>query len=223
MFAAFAQLPDPAFRDVLLRALGLTIALFVLIGMAAGYGLSLVPDLPWAWLGLIIDWLAGAGLLAASVFLLLPVATVFGGLFMDRVADAVEAWHYTDKPPAMGQTLAEGLLTGLSFFRGDGRAQSACPAALYPVSAGDLVAERLADRPGVFRVAAQRRHPPREVKALRWANRLCLLAAGIPQALLMSVPVVNFVAPVFATAVMVHVYWWVKGRDEIETQPSSRT
>lgn len=211
---AFAQLPDPAFRGVLARALGLTLALFIILGMAAGYGLSLVPAFGWSWINTLVDWLAGAGLVAASVFLLLPVASIFGALFMDRVASAVEAKHYPGGPAAKGQSIAEGLVSGLAFFGTMVLYNLLAlpfyflfPPAIWVLN-GWLIGREY------FELAAFRHHSPKEAKAMRRASRPQLLMAGIPLALLMSVPIVNFIAPVFATAVMVHVYWRARNKAE---------
>ena len=47
---------------------------------------------------------------------MVPVASAFTGLFLDDVADAVEARHYPDLPPAPRLGLAESLREALGFW-----------------------------------------------------------------------------------------------------------
>jgi uncharacterized protein involved in cysteine biosynthesis len=54
--------------------------------------------------------------------------------------------------------------------------------------------------------------PPDEAKAMRRANRGAVFLAGMPIALLVSIPVVNLATPLFATAMMVHTHKRLSGR-----------
>ncbi len=83
---------------MLLLGLGLTIALLVALSIAAGWLVGwLVPDtlsLPWigqvGFLDPLASGLSVVAVLGLSVFLMVPVASAFTGLFLDDVADAVE-------------------------------------------------------------------------------------------------------------------------------------
>ena len=99
---ALAQTGDPVFRRVIW--LGLALALALLFAM---YALLLLviqlftPDsltLPIAGevrgLGTLLSFGSLFFMLVLSVFLMVPVASAFTGLFLDDVADAVEARHY---------------------------------------------------------------------------------------------------------------------------------
>ena len=104
---ALGQMSDPRFLRVVLFGIALTIAL--LIGIYAGFlqvidwfipetlTLPLVGEITW------VDNLLGWGslllLLVLSVFLMVPVAAAFAGLFLEGVANAVEDRHYRDLPP----------------------------------------------------------------------------------------------------------------------------
>ncbi|MCK0140822.1 EI24 domain-containing protein, partial [Aliiroseovarius sp. F20344] len=98
-FRALGQLSDPRFRNVLLKGLGLTVGLLVAVtfGMTWLVGF-LVPDtLSLPFIGE-VNWIEGLALWASillmivlSVVLMVPVAGAFTGLFLDEVADAVEA------------------------------------------------------------------------------------------------------------------------------------
>ena len=85
MFDAFAkalqQMPDPAFRKVLIKSISLTIVVFVvLLGLAYYLVVPLIViDISW------LDWLsefAGILVFLVAAFLLFPaVATLFVSLF----------------------------------------------------------------------------------------------------------------------------------------------
>ncbi|MEL6208546.1 MAG: EI24 domain-containing protein, partial [Pseudomonadota bacterium] len=99
---ALHQIGDPRFRRVLFIGLGLTVVLLIAV-YAIFLGLLnwFLPDtMTIPWLGEVTwvdDLLSGASilvLLALSVFLMVPVASAFTSLFLDDVADAVEARHF---------------------------------------------------------------------------------------------------------------------------------
>ena len=121
---ALRQLSDPRFLRVLVTGLALTIALLVglywVLSVAIGW---LIPDtLSLPWIGEIggidaaLSWAAIPVMLLASVFLMVPVASAFTGIFLDQIADAVEDRHYPTLPPARRLGLAEGLVDALKFL-----------------------------------------------------------------------------------------------------------
>ena len=57
-----------------------------------------------------------------------------------------------------------------------------------------------------FELAAMRHVPPAEAKKLRQANGLTVFLCGLIIAGIASVPILNFITPLFATAFMVHMY-----------------
>ncbi|MCP1336472.1 EI24 domain-containing protein [Futiania mangrovi] len=210
---AFAQMTDPAFRGVLWRALALTAGLLAALGLAAKWAIGLIPATGYGWLDSIIDILAGAGAVLGLAVLLLPVASLFAGLFLDEVADAVERRHYPTGIPARPQGIVEGLLTGLTFLGAMVLLNllvlpvyvifaPLAPVLFYLVN-GWLVGREF------FELAALRHGSPAEAKALRLRHRGRVLTAGVALAFLLTIPVLNLIIPLFATAVMVHVYWSV--------------
>ena len=58
-----------------------------------------------------------------------------------------------------------------------------------------------------------------EARALRKANRLTILSSGLIIAGLASVPILNLVTPLFATAFMVHVYKDIARRSGVRLAP----
>lgn len=215
--AALGQAGDPRFRRVLLAGVALTLALLVAL-YAAGVGVIqwLVPDtadLPL--LGPVggIDTALSVGsvvlMLFASVFLMVPVASAFTGLFLEQVADAVEDRHYPALPAPRPLGLAEGITGALRFF---GLVLGANLVALliWPF-AGPFVPLLFWSVNGYllgreyFTLVAQRRMDRPAAAALWRANRARIWGAGVLMAAPLSLPLVNLVIPVLGVATFTHL------------------
>lgn len=181
------------------------------IDPASVWGLSTLIE----WFGEYFDWIAGfafAGVMLVATFLLFPaVVTILVGLLLDQVVDAVEAKHYPGLGQARKQSIGEILVTTIKFaailillnllalpfyilliF---------IPGAnliLYYVLNGYLIGREY------FELVAYRRLEPGEAVALRRRNRAYVFAAGVTLTFLMTIPVVNLIAPVVGAAFMVH-------------------
>ncbi len=217
-FRALGQLGDRRFRRVLL--LGFLLALALLAAFYAAF-LQLIwwatPDsveIPFVGPVTGIETLLGWGsllvMLALSVFLMVPVASVFTGLFLEDIADAVEDRHYPALPPATPLPWAEALRQSVNFL-GVVLAVNAVALFLYPMVGpftpvlfwavnGFLLGREY------FTLVALRRLPPAEATAMRRRNRLRLWAAGTLMAAPLSVPVLNLVIPVLGVATFTHLF-----------------
>lgn len=217
-FRALGQIGDRRFRRVLL--LGVLLALALLAGFYAAF-LQLIwwltPDsieIPFVGPVTGIDTLLGWGsllvMLALSVFLMVPVASVFTGLFLEDIVDAVEDRHYPALPPATPLPWAEALRQSVNFL-GVVLAVNLGALFLYPFVGpftpvlfwavnGFLLGREY------FTLVALRRLPPVEAAALRRRNRLRLWAAGTLMAAPLSIPVVNLVVPVLGVATFTHLF-----------------
>jgi CysZ protein len=210
---AFAQLDDPRIQAVIWKSLAGALLAFLLLGIGlwflAGWLVAGFAD----WLG----WLAHFGTVIVTIFLawfLFPVGvTAFVGLFLEDVAAAVEARHYPGRPPARRQGLGVQAWAALRF------AALAIllnlvllPAYLlmllfpplyflvfYAVN-GYLLGREY------FELVAYRRLEERAADELRRARRGRLTMAGVVIALLLTIPVVNLIAPIVATAFALHLF-----------------
>ena len=205
-----AQLPEKPFRRVLLLSLGATILSMVVLFAVVIWATGLIPQFGWSWVNSTIDWLLGFGAVIGSILLILPVAGLFVGLFLDDVAAAVEARYYAGEAPGRSQPFWPGLWTGL-------RLALALVALnlvalplylLFPVinvviflSLNGYLLSR-----EYFELAGHRLLPPGEVRALRRRHRWALMRAGVVVAFVMMIPLVNLIAPLFGTALMVHEF-----------------
>ncbi|MEL7469446.1 MAG: EI24 domain-containing protein [Pseudomonadota bacterium] len=215
---AIGQIPDRRFLIVFLKALGLTIAL--LVGMTAGAGwlASFIPtDLGEWWLigqvelpSLGLQTLAIGAVLFASSFLMIPVAAMFVGLFLDEIADAVEAKHYPDLPEPRRSGLVTDLLKSvrfaavvivlnilaLVFYLLSGPLAPAVFVALN----GYLLGREY------FEMVAARHLPTGEATILRKRNFWRTWLAGILMAIPLVIPVMNLIVPVLGVATITHQF-----------------
>lgn len=215
---AVRQVGDRRFLWVLAKALASTVALLVGLAWMAAWAASGIPtDLGEWWLiGQVTlpeigpESLAVGFVLIASVFLMLPVAALFVGFFLEEVAEAVEARHYPGLPPANPPGLAANLLNAVRFagvvvvvnllglvlylFAGP-----LAPVVFYAVNGyllGREYFELVAARHMGFgpAVAFRRRH---------WARAW---AAGTLMAVPLTIPLVNLLVPVLGVATVTHQF-----------------
>lgn len=221
---ALAQMTDPRFQRVLWLGIGLTLAL--LIGMTAlfvGAINWLTPDsttLPFfgeiRWVGEFFSWAAVGIMLIASVFLMVPVASAFTGLFLDDVAAAVEDRHFPRLPPAPRIGMFEALRDSINFF-GVLVAVNAVALVLYffigPLAPllfwavnGYLLGREY------FQMAAMRRLGRSGATALRRRHGGQIWLAGILMAIPLTVPLVNLLIPVLGAATFTHLFHRLQAR-----------
>jgi CysZ protein len=209
--AALRALRDtfsPELRKVLWKALGLTIALFVLIFMAVQAAFWMLAGFAWPWLETMIAIATGLGLLAGLFFLMAPVTALFAGLFLDDIADLVERKHYSRDPAGSPMPVAQAVLTGLRF----GLLVLAVNLALLPTlllgigAVAMVLANAFLLGREYFEMVAMRHMPADEARRLRKENSPRVLAAGFIPAFLVVIPLVNILTPIFSTAYFVHIF-----------------
>ena len=208
VLTALRDIPTPPFRTVLWKSIGLTLALLAVVWIgtfaAADY---LVVMLPAEW-QTAADWLAGLLLFVGLGFLVAPVAALFAGLYADEVADVVERTRYPTDRPGVPQPLMTGLLTALRFTGFVVLVNIAMlPLLFLPginVPIFLAVNAYLLGRE-YFEQVAMRFRPIEEARALRRAHSGKVMLAGLTIAVVLAVPVVNILTPLYATALMVHV------------------
>ncbi len=218
LLRALGQIGDPAFRSVLLRGVGLTILLLIGVYAALLWLVNwLLPDtvtLPWIGaVGWIDDLASGASILVmlvASVFLMVPVASAFTGLFLDDVADAVEARHYPALSPAPRLGLAESLSEAIGFF---GVIVAANLGALvlylfFPPAAPAIFLAMNGYLLGreYFQMIATRRRGREGARAMLRRHGGTIWLAGALMALPLTVPVLNLLVPIVGAATFTHLY-----------------
>lgn len=213
------DLLSPPFRGVALRSLGMTLLIVVALwalgtraftGLAGDYAGAHPLDVPFFLDGVL--WIAGIfsglALMIGFSFLIAPITAAVAGLFLDEVAEAVERTHYPADPPGRAMALGESLImaarfTGLSLV-----VNLICLILLlvpgvnlvaFFVGNGWLIAREY------FAFAARRLMGKDEARRLAAAHSGAATMAGLAAAIVLSIPFLNFLTPLFATAVMVHL------------------
>jgi CysZ protein len=221
---AFSQMLSPPFRSILLKSTALALVLIVLIGIGLHRLLIWLATLGENWaegmLGggahtslVVVAWIlsiaAGLGIVVGAIFLMPAVTALVGSFFVDDIALEVERSHYPGEPvgtalPVM-RAMVEGVKTALFavlvyvvalpflIFAGAGFV-------IFFVATAYLLGREY------FTLAAMRHHPVAEAKALRKMNQSKVFVAGLFIAAFVSIPIVNLATPLFAMAMMVHVY-----------------
>ena len=213
MFAAFlkafGQLADGTTRRLIWLSLGAAIAVFAALWLTIGTAIESTELFASGWLETIVDVLGWAATLVLTWFLFPAVFTVIASLFLERVAGATEARHYADLPEAPGARLGAALGATAGFLAAMVVLNLVMlifllipplfPFVFYGVN-GYLLGREF------FELVALRRIGLEEVRHLRKAHRGRLFLAGVVIAFLFTIPGLNLVAPVIATAAMVHLF-----------------
>jgi CysZ protein len=207
-FKAFADVTAPEFRKVLWKAIGLSILLFIGIFLAVQAAFWFLTLVPWPWVETLVAIGAGVVLVVAFFFLMVPVTTLFAGLYLDEVAAKIEEKHYANDPLGKPQPFLTSIWLAIQFsllvlvinllalplvFTGFG------VIVLVIINAYLLSRE-------YFEMAARRFMAPAAASDLRKDNAVQIFTAGFLPALMVLVPILNLTVPVFATSYFVHLF-----------------
>ena len=213
MIAAFAkavqQLFDPTFRRVLWRAIGLSLIVFAALLFGLSQAMEMLPSFDWAlldWVAKAAVWLGGIGL---TVLFFPAVATLFIAIYLDDIAQAVERRHYPDDPPGQAVPLGRSIVLSIRFaLLVIALNILVLPLYLFIVSLplifyslnGYLLGREY------FELVARRHVDESTVQQMRKLHGFRVFIAGVVSAVLLTVPLVNLLAPIVATAAMVHLF-----------------
>ena len=170
-------------------------------------GTDILSDYP------LIDTLAfffaGVGIFIGLAYIIAPVSAVVAGYFLDDAAELVEQEHYPSDPPGRPLSFARSLIYGLR-FAGLALLVNAVALILFFIPVVNVAAFFLANGyllgREYFELAAGRFRPMPEAAAMRTANRGTVFAAGLLLAVLVAVPILNLLTPLFGVALMVHLH-----------------
>ena len=213
-FKALGQIGDPAFRGVLLRGIGLTVALLAAMTVGLQWLLPDTISLPWfgevVWVSRLLSGFALIAMFGLSIVLMVPVASVFTGFYLERIADAVEQKHYPELAPAQKIGAAD-IATDTLKFLGLMVVVNVLALIIYLLSTvlapvifwivnGLLLGREY------FQMVAMRRVGRHGADALRRKHFLIIWAAGVLMAVPLTVPFVNLIIPVLGVATFTHLY-----------------
>lgn len=213
-----AQFDDPKFRRVLWRGMGLTIALLIAACLLVNFGINQLLSSAWAanligdqsWLGALINIGGVLFTIALSIWLMVPVTSAIIALFLDEVAQAVEARHYPHLPKQTATKLQDQILVGIRFL-----------GILLLANVGALILSMILPllAPFVFwatngylmgreyfQMAAMRRMPRAQAQELYQRHQGSIWTAGILMAIPMSIPLVGLFIPILGAATFTHQF-----------------
>ena len=215
---SIAQFDDPKFRRVLWRGMGLTIALLIAACLLVNFGINQLLSSAWAanligdqsWLGALINIGGVLFTIALSIWLMVPVTSAIIALFLDEVAQAVEARHYPHLPKQTATKLQDQILVGIRFL-----------GILLLANVGALILSMIVPllAPFVFwatngylmgreyfQMAAMRRMPRAQAQELFQRHQGSIWIAGILMAIPLTIPLVGLFIPILGAATFTHQF-----------------
>ena len=217
---AFSQMISPEFRTILWKSVAYALVIIVLIAVGVQRLSVWLASVGESWaegvLGgsmhaalVVLAWIlsvaAGIGIVIGSIFLMPAVTALVGSFFVDDIALQVERRYYPHEPAGTPLPAARAFLEGA---RTALLALVAVPSLLI-AGAGEViffVATAYLLGREYFVIAAMRHHPAGYAKALRKRNQGMVFIAGLFIAAFVSIPIVSLATPLFAMALIVHVY-----------------
>jgi CysZ protein len=216
--AAFGDLGDPRIRGVLWKSLGLALLVLALLATGLWFLVAWLAHFQIGWLDKVIEFAAGFGVVILAWFLFPAAVTSTLGVFLDDVSEAVERRHYPYLPKARPQSWGEIIRQTLAFAAiAVGLNLLLLPfyllllwfppayAALFYGVNGYLLGREY------FEQVAMRRLDPEAARRLRRTHQGRIVLAGVAIAFLLTVPFLNLIAPVVATAFMLHLTMTLTG------------
>ncbi|MBD3677516.1 MAG: EI24 domain-containing protein [Rhodobacteraceae bacterium] len=215
---ALGQIGDPRFRRVLFLGIGLTLALLfgaytlvfggVQLFFPETITLPLIGEISWA--DTLVSWASVLLMMVLSVFLMVPVASAFIGIFLETVVDAVEDRHYPHLPEVTPIPIGSAIRDSLNFL-GILIAANIVALVLYVILAplapfifwglnGFLLGREY------FQMVAMRRIGRPAAKAAWRRNLIRIWFAGSLMAVPLTVPLLNLVVPILGVATFTHLY-----------------
>jgi CysZ protein len=200
---------EPGFAGIALRSALLTLLLFLVVLAGAEILIAELPALGNPQVNRALALLAPVLFVFLVSALGAPVAALFGTFFLDRLAGQIEARDYPSRAalpanfwPALkaGMRLA-GMVLGADLL-------------LLPLDIGlpglgqflSLLANGWLLGWEYFELAALRHLPVKQADLLRKSHGWQVWSGGVLIAFLSEIPLLDLIAPLFGTALMVHLF-----------------
>lgn len=210
LLLAFGQLTDPGSRRVVLIGVLGAITGFAALAALVWYGLFHTALTDIAWIDATLDVLGGLLVFVAAWFLFPAMVAMVSSFLLDDVVDRVEARHYPQLPRARRLTMGEELANALRLFAVVVAVNLvALPVYIFVPGINLIVYYTingyLLGR-DYFGLIANRRIGTEKARILRRSFPLKPFLAGVIIAFLSTIPLVNLLVPVVASAFMVHIF-----------------
>src|SRR5262245_2025517 len=93
---AVRQLGDPKLRGVIWWSLALSLVLQVALAVLGWWALHSFTHFNWSWLNSVRDWLGGVAVVVLALILFPASFGIVISVFMEKIADIVEAEYYPE-------------------------------------------------------------------------------------------------------------------------------
>ncbi|MGE5147719.1 MAG: EI24 domain-containing protein [Candidatus Eiseniibacteriota bacterium] len=211
---AFGQLGDKRLNWVIWVSVGGALLVLALLFWLVAPFITHTVFFQLSWLNYLAEAAAGIGTILVAWFLFPALVTLVASTLLEYVSRAVEARHYPDLPKPRDQPISEILIYTLK-FTGLVLLVNILVLPLYLLFPGLnfilswAINGYLLGRE-YFEMVAMRRMLLPEAKALRRQHGGRCFAGGVIIAIMMTIPILNLIAPVVATAFMTHIFEGVR-------------
>jgi len=207
--AALREILSPPFRAVLLKSIGMTLVFLALawVGLDKLALSFIVVNHPW--LQTALTYATGVGLFILLAFLLGPVSMLVAGLFLDDLADHVEADLYPPDQRGRAMPASQAILMGLRFAGVSAAVNSVALLLLFVPGINALAflfANAFLFGREYFLFVATRFRSLEEAKGLRRRHAPQLFIAGLFIAAFVATPGLNVLTPLFGVAFMSRIH-----------------
>ena len=205
---AFAQLGDPRIQRLIGASIALTLVVFVALALLAWWLIGWLSGLHGWWAE--IAQIGGILVTLVLAWFTFPALTAaIAAIFSEKVISAVEARYYPGRPAPMETSIAAAIFDGLklallSLIVNLITLPLLFIPPLYVIVAWGLNGYMLGRE--YYEMAAFRRLERGQAKQLFAARRSTFTMGGVLIAILSTIPVVNLIAPIVATAFVVHLF-----------------
>ncbi len=223
------QIGDPVFRGVLIKSILFTLILFAGLTLVFYWAIPEVTvfESDWLqWLNSVLEVGGGMAFFALLVLTFSATATLIGGIFLDDIAEAVEKRHYAGHPPGRSADFSKAFAVSVRFI-GITILLNILALPLYLIALlfpplfafvfyglnGYLLGREY------FELVSLRHQDANAARQLRKANGIKVFLAGVMIAFFITVPIVNLVVPILATAFMLHIFKSLQTAQTTEIAP----
>lgn len=224
LMKAFQQLCDPGTKNILFMSVAASFLLSIALWVIITFILIKTPAFDILWLDWFVNFL-GSSLSLVLTFLLFPsFLSVVIGFFLERIADTVDARYYPAHNVARKRTLPEVIIQTSKFLitllalnillLPSLFILPLFPFVYYTVN-GYLLGREF------FEIAALRRLSLTEAQGLRNEQKIKIILLGVGTVIFMTLPVINLLTPIIATATMVHLVEGWRKQVEVKVEPKA--
>ena len=210
---SFSQLPDPAFRRVIIKAILLSVFVFVFLAIIVWFVLSETNFFTFWLFETFADMLGGFTAILIAWLLFPTLASFFITLFLEDIVEAVESRHY---PGVILEKLNNPSATFINSLRFTAIALLlnilAIPFYFFTIwfppmgifvfycLNGYLLGREY------FELVALRHIKMEDIPSIRQSNRWQLFLFGSVTTFLFTIPIINFLAPILGVTGMTHFF-----------------